>query len=333
MSLLYDDLVHGFETDDLGDMVQRDVRHELKRAFIINIQNVSEYLIGGGKNMWSYEDFPNIAPPFPDMWMEFSVPDVTFGAGKKHTMGALMLAVDLNAQDLDTRKELLSGFNMSALEQMFALGEADAIAHGADPQKTNGKIRWLYRMRLYKRFPNGEIMEMGIAFVLISDRGQVLSPTKHVRYDPSSKFLSILKEVAAREGHDERNLTMNAMKAVCFPIWLALTFMNCKGVATERVAPVPEKLQKSRQSKGKGRLHRAHVIVIDPMRRVIKAGTGENHYSAKALHIVRGHFREYDEKPLFGKYRGLFWVPMHTAGNVGEVQRNPYSVKSPTEAA
>ncbi len=43
-----------------------------------------------------------------------------------------------------------------------------------------------------------------------------------------------------------------------------------------------------------------------------KGGTVE-----KAMHICRGHFSRYtEEKPLFGKYAGLFWIPMHVRGSV-----------------
>lgn len=34
-----------------------------------------------------------------------------------------------------------------------------------------------------------------------------------------------------------------------------------------------------------------------------------------ALHIVRGHFKEYDEKPLFGRLKGRWFWPSHVAGN------------------
>ena len=34
------------------------------------------------------------------------------------------------------------------------------------------------------------------------------------------------------------------------------------------------------------------------------------------LHVVRGHFRKYtEERPLFGRYSGTFWVPAHAKGS------------------
>ncbi len=37
--------------------------------------------------------------------------------------------------------------------------------------------------------------------------------------------------------------------------------------------------------------------------------------AAPAIHLVRGHFKEYTpDKPLFGKIAGLFWWEPHLAG-------------------
>jgi hypothetical protein len=129
---------------------------------------------------------------------------------------------------------------------------------------------------------------------------------------------------------DPEKTLMNMMKAANFPVLLALTFSHCKNVKTERLPPPPERLQKSRVSKGKPRLARAHVIVIDPMKKALREGAGQSNYtpgSAQTLHIVRGHFKTFEERPLFGKYKGMFWFPMHVAGSKGFAPKNSYEVK------
>jgi hypothetical protein len=35
----------------------------------------------------------------------------------------------------------------------------------------------------------------------------------------------------------------------------------------------------------------------------------------QALHMVRGHFKHFDDHPLFGKHRGMFWWPMTLRGS------------------
>ena len=35
-------------------------------------------------------------------------------------------------------------------------------------------------------------------------------------------------------------------------------------------------------------------------------------------HVVRGHFRYYHpDRPLFGRYAGMVWIPEHTRGDAG----------------
>jgi hypothetical protein len=49
----------------------------------------------------------------------------------------------------------------------------------------------------------------------------------------------------------------------------------------------------------------------------------------RALHICRGHFSHYsEEKPLFGRIAGTFWVPAHVRGSAKEgVIVSDYNVK------
>lgn len=51
------------------------------------------------------------------------------------------------------------------------------------------------------------------------------------------------------------------------------------------------------------------------------------------LHKVRGHFADYTARPLFGRYRGVFWVPAHLRGNptMGVVTKD-YHIEPPERA-
>jgi hypothetical protein len=99
---------------------------------------------------------------------------------------------------------------------------------------------------------------------------------------------------------------------------LTLSFMSCKNVSVakeDRAArgPAPKRWRGIRY----------HTLEIGPMASKVAAhakanGTGY----AKSLHICRGHMRTYTEDaPLFGRFTGTFYVPMHTRGSreVGEV--------------
>ncbi len=100
----------------------------------------------------------------------------------------------------------------------------------------------------------------------------------------------------------------------CFLIFHRfLSLLSCKNVTYEQESP-PVKLQKSRVKKGKPPLSSYYVLKLKPT-------TSRKDYEAKNLwtnrvHLCRGHVREYTEdRPLFGKYTGRFWIPPHVRGD------------------
>ncbi len=37
-----------------------------------------------------------------------------------------------------------------------------------------------------------------------------------------------------------------------------------------------------------------------------------------ALHLCRGHFKSYDDRPLFGRVKGRFWWSAHARGSISQ---------------
>jgi hypothetical protein len=99
-------------------------------------------------------------------------------------------------------------------------------------------------------------------------------------------------------------------------VLLAISFMNCKNVATAEHEP-DRQINRERRKAGLRPFVRHHTIDIEPMKRVLKTeGRVETEGLRRALHVCRGHFAHYtEEKPLFGKVAGTFWVPAHTRGS------------------
>jgi hypothetical protein len=115
-----------------------------------------------------------------------------------------------------------------------------------------------------------------------------------------------------------------------FPLFLALSFSNCKNVRHEKQIPTDNRIRRERRRDPR---YSYYTLLIDPMRQVLNAeGNAEANGLKTALHICRGHFRRYDEKPLFGRYRGAFWTPAHIRGTVerGVVVKD-YRVKAPNQ--
>ena len=62
-------------------------------------------------------------------------------------------------------------------------------------------------------------------------------------------------------------------------------------------------------------LLRYYTLVIKPMQQVLRqVGRSDEVGPPKALHICRGHFKDYRRSGLFGKHQGLYWFDMHVRG-------------------
>lgn len=118
-----------------------------------------------------------------------------------------------------------------------------------------------------------------------------------------------------------------------FPMGLALSFMHCKNASLAE-QPVPEKLERARRRRGDPLpLLRHHVLEIEPMKRLLRGeGRADEVGLQQALHICRGHFKDYRQSGLFGRHKGLFWWDQHVRGSAerGTVTKE-YSVGAPEE--
>lgn len=103
---------------------------------------------------------------------------------------------------------------------------------------------------------------------------------------------------------------------ITYPMLFATSLMACRNVAVKDVAP-PEKLARAQLKKRGVPKVTYKVLDIAPMQKTLRSeGDMERNGLQKALHICRGHFAHYGpDHPLFGKYTGTFWKPMHIRGS------------------
>lgn len=114
------------------------------------------------------------------------------------------------------------------------------------------------------------------------------------------------------------------------PMLLAIAFMNCKNV---KLIPHDPSLNVHRhkiKTHHKPRV-RYHTLEISPMKEILrKEGDIEHNGLKMALHICRGHFKDYRAHGLFGRNKGLYWWDSHVRGSLNEgVVIKDYKVNEP----
>lgn len=94
----------------------------------------------------------------------------------------------------------------------------------------------------------------------------------------------------------------------------ACAFMNCRNIVLEEVSPT-EALQRARRRRGRPpayTYYRLRVRARGRLHPLVRAGNRKS--DPTAIHWRRGHFKSYEERPLFGKRTGLWWWQPHLAG-------------------
>lgn len=360
------------KTESTWRKIRDDALKELAGAQVIEISNVSDYLWEGTtQEVWDLEaDFPNVAPPFPSFWMEYHTPSKivsTKGTQDVRNFGLTSVGLLCHAETMDDimtrgvedvrasmrkqadaiRAEHLPRINRklsaSGLDPLTAtqedvravLGDMDySLASQyisttrpgddldddalAERAKTMG-IQWGIRMTCFMEVSKGTIVGPVFTFIYAADgTGKMIHDTYGIQ--PIMDTEMIPQDAWG-------------MKLFTFPALLALSLLHCKNVTLETTDP-PAKLSKAFQRRNGRPLVRYHTLNIEPMRRVLKhEGQSEKTGLRKAMHICRGHFKDYSKHGLFGKYKGMYWWESHVRGSADEgAVLKDYNVTTPKQA-
>lgn len=283
--------------DRLIDGGPDDLKAALESAELVVCDNVADYFYGENpREDWNLvNDFPNVAPPFPRMFLEWAAP--------RHIMSEKYGDIKV-PQTIKRYGLMLFSDEVENIDEMIEW----AKEHGQDWQVqlfrkikgTGMRLRWVCNGLLFVEDTQG-IAWIADAMWGVTNDGSPIMP--HDRMT--------IRVVAGVDGVDR-----NTAAGFFFVPFLALSFMHCKNVIVQQVEH-PPKLQKARVRRGKRPLITYHVLEVHPIRKILEA-EGEAHKTGlkKALHICRGHFKDYMEGPgLFGKIHGIFWWDAHIRGN------------------
>jgi hypothetical protein len=250
---------------------------------VLLIDNVAEYFFTCDQEYWSLEkDFPNLAPPYPAFWAEHKM------VKKIHSK---------ERGDTDVGSLVPKG----RIGSLITAVDRDNVQGEDIPEGT----RWILWCELYVDYHARGVTAQGphgSVFLAIDAEGKPLDRPWMNSFAPES-----LNEI------------MKSYITWFNPIFLAVSFLHCKNV-TLIDNHVPASLAK-KQARASGIAPcRYKTLVIEPLKAILR-GEGQSGEVGlpKALHICRGHFRDYREgRGLFGKYHQLVWQPSIVRGTKGQ---------------
>lgn len=283
----------------------------------ITIDAVAEYFASSKQESWGLDDFPNCAPPFPGCLFQWSSPRQWHGQDVEsdHDSQEALTMVAFDLSD-DTQRDLLI--------RHIAQGNVDEWPRFSDGTTATDAMtsgRWLLEFSLWMAFfspgGRGEAMFLDVyVTVVVASSGKATHVL--VRGGGLKRIQDTMK----------RGEAADAALSSAYVALLAISFMHCKNIIIEDdQGSVPSAKWHRRQGIP---IVTHKVLNIAPMREVLRREGGSDEVGGKrALHICRGHFATYtDERPLFGRVAGTFWVPQHVRGTkeAGEVIKD-YAIR------
>lgn len=298
--MLIDEVIHEFIRERTAVEVSFDILNRstvfhpeaLMRVPVIEATNVMEYVyVEDPKERWTLHDVVNFAPPFQRMWIEFASPR------KSNTEGSMVEANFWNVRKV-------AAYIQSSREQDKSWTSfVDILCRGLD----------------------NTIGLMGATDLSI-DRNGLASfryPAHTVPLVRGRPFFSIPEEL------ENSRAIYSILETILVICGLTISFMHLK-TTTIIAKEYPQKLQRARIKNKKRPFIKYYVLEINPAIDILRSeGKSSVQGLKKALHICRGHFKDYrDGRGLFGKYTGIYWWQEHTKGDKarGEVLKD-YRVK------
>jgi len=160
-----------------------------------------------------------------------------------------------------------------------------------------GATGWLWLFTLFVQHPRF-IRPTVSAFTLRTDREGTIEP---------GGFPIVTTDYA---NPDTARYMTGIMR---MPALLGIAFMHCKNVEMVRYPEADTTPKQVRRGLPRVRFSR---IVVTPFREVAQRASGDAAVSIqRAMHICRGHFKDYRKSGLFGRIPGIFWWDTHVRGN------------------
>jgi hypothetical protein len=325
------------------------------------VQNIYEYVRQHVRAPWdSALEGMSVRPPYEHVWLEYRAvhPD-----GKPMPSAMMLSCYAPSPEELTTARQSFEGIPLSRarwtmLAQMYAgvrttqatIATLDmsrmalSFAHwlAALPEEPAHLICGQMFAPMESSPGTGKPYAYALLFAALDERGRALVvPTNTAQdvidgdeylgaagSDPLWMVVPLVPPwVRERDGEEWARRASRAAHAVWTIALWSCAFLHCRNVALDAHRP-DDKLQRARIRRKKIPFVAYKTLrVVAPGESRTHDGAGESlpYQGVMPIHLVRGHFAHYsEERPLFGRYSGTFWIPAHVRGNreVGTVLKD-----------
>ncbi|HPS54039.1 MAG TPA: hypothetical protein PLP05_00430 [Sedimentisphaerales bacterium] len=123
-------------------------------------------------------------------------------------------------------------------------------------------------------------------------------------------------------GHDNTGIFYDGYKSEYSFVYnyailqYCLSWLNAKNIKLQTNDFNPKYQKHARKHLGMDNMKYYTLNVVKPGKQYESLSSGEERQGIMPLHLCRGHLKHFtEEKPLFGKYPGTFFIPAHVRGD------------------
>lgn len=323
---LVNDVTEGLSQSKMDELAGNATR--LNSYQVVEIGNVARLLFGtqmhdgflGTQTKMKIDarNFPCVILPWRRCWMEWSYPQIGIYRGTK--LACVSIDPKFQAQAImnDVAIRCIDHNFLEEREDQILRGIAAMAAMDITRVKTIA-AHVLYAFGYEADFASSpeRLSLRSISIAYLNERGEII-------------------EDAHRWWHIEDAPGQNNKDAFNAPeilaAWYATSLMHCKNVLMQD-EPVPPKIRTKRERKTGEPMTTYKQLAIKPfdlsIRKEYRAQRIDDRRHVR-LHIARGHFKDFrpPNKPLFGKYAGIWWWDQMMRGDqtVGSIDKE-YVIK------
>lgn len=271
---------------------------------VITADAVSKYLFEQMPEELSLlKDFPNIAPPFESLVVESLLSGISRdgrdGEVLAHISPRRVLWIAQNVEIKPGDDTLLKAFFAMAISREAQIDDL----HTEELFKSFRRYspRWLcsvahFDESLFDKPPLGRMCVSSVLQCVLADG----TAMPRCNRDDTALSLCLMHPALG---------AMGIQDAIgwFYPYFLTLSFMHCKNVELHDIPNSNSYVRRFTKWHGRPPVQYKELNIV-PMQRVIRAAAAEHKTGMyQAMHICRGHFKDYRQRGLFGKIKGVFW--------------------------